>query len=75
MVTPNSVLPLGQAGSLLAVNNVSPDAALVTVTWANGAIGISDSATNSPGEIAAPFAAQFQFTTAPRNALNHIQEL
>jgi hypothetical protein len=70
MVTPNSVLPLGQAGSLLAVNNDSPDAALVTVTWANGAIGISDSATNSPGEIAAPFAAQFQFTT--RRAMRSI---
>jgi hypothetical protein len=70
MVTPNSVLPLGQAGSLLAVNNVSPDAALVTVTWANGAIGISDLATNSPGEIVAPFAAQFQFTT--RRAIRSI---
>lgn len=62
MVMPSSVFQLGEAGSLLAVNNVQPDAE-VTITWANGAIGVSDAAGNSPGEIAAPFAAQFQFTT------------
>jgi len=55
------VFQLGEAGSLLAVNNVQPGAE-VTITWANGAIGVSDSADNAPGEIATPFAAQFQFT-------------
>jgi hypothetical protein len=49
----------------------SPDAALVTVTWANGAIGVSDGASNSPGEIAAPFAAQFQFSS--RRAMRSIK--
>jgi hypothetical protein len=61
MVMPTKMLQLGEAGSLLAVNNVQPDAE-VTLTWANGAIGVSDAADNAPGEIAAPFAAQFQFT-------------
>jgi hypothetical protein len=69
------VFSLGAAGSLLGLNSNAPDATDVVITWADGAIGVSDPATMAnggvvSGEVASPFAMQFQFTT--RRAIRSI---
>jgi hypothetical protein len=70
-IAPSSVF---EAGSLLAVNNVQPGAAVI-ITWANGAIGVSDAADNAPGEIAAAVCCTVSIHQAARDALDCIHKL
>jgi len=54
-------ISFGADGLLIGVNTNAPEATNVNITWTPGGIGVSDSATGQLGELAPPFAAQFQF--------------